>query len=157
MPKNKRKRATRSNPVRIELENGYQVWNLTAGFRRTLQPIAAAFSVSVEEFLRLYSRAELPGQEMRQPNLERLPIPAGFALNAGNNPDLTARIARAAAFSGRTVQALAWDAVSGFVTCCEDDMIFDPRRPGAPVGDEVAFGKFLLESRRWPVVTKAAA
>lgn len=145
------------NLFRVEQANGYAVWNLNAEFRKILKPIADEFGVSIEEFLRLYSRGELPNQPENEPHLEHVPIPAGFAFEPGDDSDITARILRAAEFSGRTVAELVWDAVSGFVACCEDDMIFSPKTWRKPVGDEVNFGKFLIESHRWPVVAKAAA
>ncbi len=148
----KEEAATKIHPrwFRIELSNGYMVWDLNAKFRRILKPIAEKFDVSIEEFLRLYSENKLPKQPKREHRLNEHAVPAGFFVDLGNDTSVLERIARAAEFSGQTIAELAWQSISGFVDCCEDDMIFSPET-GEPIGDECPFGEFLLSSHRWPV------
>jgi hypothetical protein len=145
---------------RVELTNGYVLWNLNAKFRRILKPIAKKLRVSVEEFLRLYSRDELSNQQHGR-RLSKCKIPAGFSVNIGaasvsdkllQRMDLPARIARAAKFTERTVEELVWNSVASHVDCCEEDMIFSPAT-GEPIADVMGceFHYFLLSSYRFPV------
>lgn len=133
--------------LRVKLVNGYQDWNLNDECRRTVRPIAKAFGVSMEEFLRLYSRNELPNQQNGDRALEKCRVPRGFLVNLGNNSRLSARLERAAKFGERSINQFVWGAIAGSIDCHEEDMIFDPKT-GEPIGDGCGLSKFHLGSLR---------
>jgi hypothetical protein len=113
--------------LRVELVNGFEVWNLNEKCRRIVRPIAKAFGVSVEEFLRLLSRNELPGQPKRGRLLAESKMPVGFAVNVGGDAGIRARLERSANFDRvRTVDQLVWSAIAGDTDCAEEIMIFKP-------------------------------
>jgi hypothetical protein len=134
--------------LRVQLKNGYQDWNVNRACRRLVKPIASKFGVTVEEFLRLYSRNELSNQPVVNRRTTRRPrIPrAGFDLHLGKGP-LQKRLERAARFVEQPVAQFVWGAVIGSLICCEEDMIFCPLTGGV-IGDSLELSRFQLGSLR---------
>ena len=139
--------------LRVQLKVGYQDWNVNAECRRVVKPIAKIFGVSVEEFLRLYSRYELPNQpkrNVRSASLRRQPRrPAAFRLTLGSRV-LEKRLTRAAKFSRLAPDTFVWNAVLSQIECCEEDMICHPTS-GEPIGDDMLLSgmySFLGDSLR---------
>jgi hypothetical protein len=132
--------------MRVQLENGYQDWNVNSACRRVVQPMASAFGVTIEEFLRLHSRNELPNQPIVSSSTRGSRMPRGFDLSLGDGP-FQKRLQRAARFANQTVAQFVWSAVVGSITCSEDDMIFCPMTGGV-VGDSLNLHRFQLGSLR---------
>jgi hypothetical protein len=132
--------------LRVQLKNGYQDWNVNNACRRVVRPIANTFGVTVEEFLRLYSRNELPNQPVVSSSTRGSDMPRGFDLCLGKGP-LQKRLQRAARFAEQTVAQFVWTAVIGSITCSEEDMIFCPMT-GIVIGDSLKLHRFQLGSLR---------
>jgi hypothetical protein len=128
--------------LRVELVNGFDLWNLNAKCRRAVTPLAKAFGVSVPGFLRLLSRDELPGQP-KQGRLRLLAgtkMPVGFAVNVGDDAGVVARLERSVKFDRvKTIDQLVWDAIAGDTDCAEEIMIFKPEPADRLVAMEIEY------------------
>lgn len=123
-----------------------RIWNLNAELRRILEPIAAEFGWTVEDFLTRYSNGGLPGQLPHRSfdDEELVPPPPEFTAEPfASDPEIWRRIQRAAEFYEQSAAELIWGAVWGDVRCREDDMIVSPR-DGRLIGDDLEIGKFEL-------------
>jgi hypothetical protein len=139
--------------LRVELVNGFEVWDLNAKCRRIVRPIAKAFGISIEEFLRRLSRNELPGQPKQERLLAGSRMPVGFAVNVGEDAGVRARLERAAKFDRtRTVDQMIWAAIAGDADCAEEIMIFKPEPANRLAAMEIEY-----EPGEADVIREAAA
>ena len=141
---------------RVELRNGYVIWDVNENCKKAVKPVADQFGISVEEFLKRKTLGRLPGQITCRRKAHD--APRGFGVTPCNDRQLWTRIERAAAFGARyrgvpskdKTQAFVWDSIMGWVDACEDDMILHPLT-GRPIGDELEIERFRVAFELRPV------
>lgn len=130
----------------VEVEGRCYIWNLNAEFRELLEPIAAEFRWTVEDFLTRYSQGTLPGQIPKSffdREEDGLPEPEELTVEFTSDPEVWERIRRAAKVCGETPRDFIWKTVWDSVRSAEDDMIISPGS-GQIIGDELDIHEFLI-------------
>jgi hypothetical protein len=130
----------------VEVEGRCYIWNLNAEFRELLEPIAAEFRWTVEDFLTRYSQGTLPGQIPKSffdREEDELPEPQELTVEFTSDPEVWERIRCAAKVCGETPRDFIWKTVWGSVRSAEDDMIISPGS-GEIIGDELDIREFLI-------------
>lgn len=117
-----------------------RVWNLNDKFRKLLEPMAAEFGWTAEDFLRRYSRNELPAQAPTavigsEDDCTSPQTPKGFTAAAFRSSDkeFWDRIKRAATMAEKAPAVFIWDTVVSAVSTYEEDMVLAP--DGRIIGD----------------------
>ncbi|HEY2711086.1 MAG TPA: hypothetical protein VGI60_01120 [Chthoniobacterales bacterium] len=132
----------------VQVKNRVIVWNLNHEFREMLKPMAASFGWSVEDFLRRYSRNELPAQvpwHTDDDDDDQPKTPKGFTAAAfmSSDREMWERIKRAAVLDNKAPADYIWDCIVAAVCSDEESMVLAP--DGRVIGDQFYIRKFEIQ------------
>ena len=135
----------KNTKLKIEKKGFTVVWNLNAQCRRVVEPIAAEFGMTLEQFLKRHSANSLPAQITPQDEYKfKKRTSAQFACD---DQGLMSRIQRAATFRETSLSEYIMEAIVSFVNCDEEEMIISPKTGEPFVEDEVIHQFRCFESR----------
>ena len=135
----------------VKKDHSWVKWEINEECRKTVEPIAREFGMSIERFLKLFTLdklpAQLPSRDFSEDQDEDVDLNLNFvALSCSK---AWPRIWRAAKVEGLSVEEFLTEAIMDNVRGAEEDMVLSPRT-GELIASAFELRDFIIEEEEHP-------